>query len=111
METAILVDWSLFRHNPYTQDFVAERHEQAKLVLLVSYPDDSDYEPVKPYEHIEFDVIIRNTGHLPIVAFKATALSVIQEVSNLVPVIGLDSNAEVNAMYREAGVLITIDDL
>lgn len=111
METAILVDWSLFRHNPYTQDFVYERREHTKLVLLVGDPIISDYEPVKPYEDLDFDVIIRNTGDLPVVAFKATALSVIQEVSNLVPVIGLDNNAEVNAMYREAGVLITIDDL
>lgn len=111
METAILVDWTLYRHNPYTQDFVYARRNHTKLVMLVSDPTESDYEPINPYKDLDFDVIIRNTGDLPVVAFKTTATQVLMEVSNLVPVIGLDSNAEVNAMYREVGVLITIDDL
>jgi hypothetical protein len=113
METAILVDWTLFKANPYTRDFIYERMDKVKTVLLVADPHNDDYktfhcagDPI-----IEFDVVIRNTGDLPNVAFKTTAISVIQEVSNLVPVIGLDSDYEVNAVYREAGVLITIDDL
>jgi hypothetical protein len=113
METAILVDWNLFRDNPYTQDFVHAKSAHAKLVLLISDPTYQDYTPKYHQAHpeIDFDVVIRNTGDLPNVAFKTTALSVITEVSNLVPVIGLDRDREVNAMYREAGVLITLEDL
>lgn len=113
METAILVDWDLFSRNPYTQDFVIARHDHAKTVLLVGNPHGHDYStwtrPDIPL--FEFDVVIRNTGDLDDVMFKTTALSVIQEVSNLVPVIGLDTNNTVNAVYREAGVLITLEDL
>jgi hypothetical protein len=113
METAILVDWNLFKDNPYTRDFIYDRMNTAKTVLLVSDPGTDDYRTFKCAGDpiIDFDVVIRNTGDLPNVAFKTTALSVITEVSNLVPVIGLDRDREVNAMYREAGVLITLEDL
>jgi hypothetical protein len=113
METAILVDWTLFKANPYTRDFIYERMDKVKTVLLVADPHNDDYktfhcagDPI-----IEFDVVIRNTGDLDNVAFKATAVSVIQEVSNLVPVIALDTTPGTNSMYREAGVLITLQDL
>lgn len=113
METAILVDWDLFSRNPYTQDFVLDRVSYTKTVLLVNDPHRHDYTSwTRPdIDDFEFDVVIRNTGDLESVAFKATALSVIQEVSNLVPVIGLDTDNAVNAMYRAGGVLITLKDL
>jgi hypothetical protein len=107
------VDWDLFSRNPYTQDFVLERHDHTKIVLLVANPHAHDYSSwTRPDTgEFEFDVVIRNTGDLDNVAFKATAVSVIQEVSNLVPVIALDTTPGTNSMYREAGVLITLQDL
>lgn len=110
--TAILVDWTLFSNNPYIQDFVDARKAQARLVLLVEDPENNDYEhdfsPAVP--DIEWDAVIRNTGGLTDVVFKATALSVIQDASNMIPVIGLDYKKHINELYREGGVLITIED-
>lgn len=113
MNQTVLVDWSLFTANPYTQDFVASREGQARMVLLVSDPTVSDYnhETLPGVPDIEWDAVIRNTGALENVMFKATALSVIQDASNLIPVIALDANTEINRMYREGGILITVEDL
>lgn len=119
MNTAILVDWALFHTNPYTQDFVVKRDGQAKLVLLVSDPYKDDYDAFSPYfmearvfpvPDLEWDVVIRNTGKLPNVIFKAKALGVLHEASDLRAVIGLDADHAVNKMYREEGVLVTVED-
>ena len=113
MNQAILVDWALYHNNAFTQNFIEARKGQARMVLLVSSPNKDDYEPetASHLPDIEFDAVIRNTGNLTDVAFKATALSVIQDASNLVPVIALDGNRDNNLMYREGGVLITVEDL
>lgn len=119
MTNAILVDWALFHTNPYTQDFLVKRDGQAKFVLLVSDPINDDYDTFSPYfsearvfpvPDLEWDVIIRNTGKLPNVIFKAKALGVLHEASDLRAVIGLDKDRAVNKMYREEGVLITVED-
>lgn len=125
MNATILVDWTLFRTHPYVQDFVEARVGQARMVLLVTdpteddfeFPDESTHLPlttqtdiVHPRPQIDWDVVIRNSGGADVVAFKATALSVIQDVSKLEPVIALDANRAVNDMYREGGVLVTIED-
>lgn len=111
-ETAILVDWGLYRTNPYTQDFVTARVGQARMVLLVTDPlkDDYHYEDHENIPYVEWDAVIRNSARFPSVVFKATALTVLQDSSSLVPVIALDANNEVNKMYREGGVLITVED-
>lgn len=122
---AIIVDWTLFHSNPYTQRFVLEREDSARLILLVNDPESDDYvhpadvtadtfvpkNIVFPMPDIEWDAVIRNTGKLDVVDFKTKALSILKEASNINPVIGLDANHEVNAMYRKSGVLITIEDL
>ena len=119
MNTAIAVDWALFHTNPFTQEFVAKRDGQAKLVLLVSDPERDDYDPLSPYftearvfpvPDLEWDVIIRNSGGLDNVTFKTKALGVLHEASDLRVVIGLDVNHDINKMYRDQGVLITVED-
>ena len=112
-DTAILVDWDLYRTNPYTQDFINDRLGQARMVLLVSDPQRNDYEYEAHFgiPYVEWDAVVRNSAGLNNVAFKATALTVLQDSSTLVPVIGLDANNTVNSMYREGGVLITVEDL
>ena len=130
MNQTILVDWRLFRQNPYTQNFVKAREGQARMVLLVSDPLSNDYDheeasklaeanesdpgtefgPRNP-PYIEWDAVIRNTGGLPDVDFKKKALNVLQDASDLEPVIGLDIDYRVNLMYRGQGVLITTEDI
>lgn len=121
-ERAILVDWDLYRTNEHTQEFIQARVGQARLILLVSDPETSDYVhpadlPTLPHPtlnahaYVEWDAVIRNTGALGVVKFKYKALDIIQSVSNLDPVIGLDASTAVNDLYRESGVLITTEDL
>lgn len=116
-ERAILVDWDLYRTNPYTRDFVKAREGQARMILLVSDPTEHDYDhpadggPIVDDPEIEWDAVIRNTGDLDVVKFKVTALEIIMDVSNLDPVIGLDANNTINKHYRNEGVLITIEDI
>lgn len=115
MNSTILVDWALLRTHQDTQNFIAQREGQANMVLLVSQPktDDFDHDPENHpgVPDIQWDAVIRNTGGLPDVVFKATALTVLQDSSNLEPVVGLDPAYEVNNMYREGGVLVTALDL
>lgn len=113
MEPTIIVDWTLFRTNPYTQDFVMRRLGNARFVLLVSDPVNDNYEygdyPELPA--VNWDAVIRNSGGLEDVMFKAMAVDVLQNASSLQPVIALDPNPLVDKMYREAGVLITTKEL
>lgn len=123
MNQTILVDWRLYRQNPYTQDFVTAREGQARMVLLVSDPLSHDYDheqaladaETRPdhttVPYIEWDAVIRNTGGLDDVDFKKKALNILQDASDLVPVIGLDIDYRVNKMYRGQGVLITTEDI
>jgi hypothetical protein len=120
MNQTILVDWRLYRQNPYTQDFVTAREGQARMVLLVSDPLSHDYDHEEANAHtgdlesvpyIEWDAVIRNTGGLEDVDFKKKALNILQDASDLVPVIGLDIDYRVNKMYRGQGVLITTEDI
>lgn len=113
MNATIIVDWPLYQSNPWVQDFVSAREGQARMVLVVPEPETTDYVFGLPKftPEIAWDAIIRNSGGLESVAFKATALSVLQDASNLEIVIALDADAEVNGMYREGGVLVTVEDL
>lgn len=127
METAIIVDWELYCTNPYTQDFVAARAGQTRLVLLVPNPDLNDYDPTEPVESrtvpsrpitephqepLEFDVVIRNTGGKTTQEFKQHAMDIIRDVSTMLPVITLDGDLAMNKIYREVyGVLITTGDI
>ena len=112
-QRAILVDWELYRHNPHTQKFISDRADQARMILLVQAPELHDYEYTDDNDpwFVEWDAVIRNTGGLDVVKFKQKALEIIQDVSNLDPVIALDKNSRVNSMYRAHGVLITIEDM
>lgn len=116
-QRAILVDWDLYRTNPYTRDFVKDREGQARMILLVNDPATNDYihpadtSPISDDPEIEWDAVIRNTGDKDVVKFKVTVLEIIKDVSNLDPVIGLDVNNIVNKHYRNEGVLITIEDI
>lgn len=109
-ERAILVDWELYSGNPYAQDFVQARDGQARMILLVSNPATNDFD-YDSHATIEWDAVIRNTGPFDDVKFKMTALEIIKDVSNLDPVIGLDTNTTVNKHYRAEGVLITVEDI
>ena len=112
MTTAIIVDWTHYKGDPTTQRYIQRITTQApktSTVLMVSDPNDTLSCPSHIPE-IEWDVIIRNTGTLNDVKFKTKAFSVITEVSDLVPVIAFDDNHQINLMYRENGVLITLED-
>lgn len=129
MNATIIVDWPLFKDNPWVQDFIREREGMARMVLVVPTPNTDDYTwdehppgldnpPVQngqqmlyPMPEIAWDAVIRNSGNLQNVVFKATALSVIQDASTMEPVIALDPDHAVNEMYRDGGVLITIESL
>jgi len=112
---AVLVDYDLYNRNVAVRKWVWSREKHTAVVLLVSNPSKLDYDPedeIIPEYHIQdhrdFDVVIRNSGNLKDLDFKTRALSVIQDVSNLIPVVVFDSNWEVLEAYRNAGVLFTL---
>lgn len=109
MNTAIIVDWALFKTNPKVQAFVSQRAHVASTVLLVTDADDA-LNASSSVPEIEWDVIIRNTGKRPDVMFKMNAFDVLDEVSNLTPVIAFDYSVPVNTYYRDHGVLVTLED-
>lgn len=123
-ERAILVDWSLYSANTHVQEFIKAREGQARMVLLVTEPKTNDYMYPTDYtatddyptlgrdsiDGIEWDAVIRNTGDLADVKFKENAVTILKEVSNLDPVIGLDKSSAVNTVYRAQGVLVTTED-
>lgn len=116
MNATIVVDWPLFSGNPWVQDFVSTRQGHARMVLLVPNPDESDFifqgdETPSDVPFVNWDAVIRNSGDLENVVFKATALSVLQDASDLEVVVALDTDSDVNEMYRAEGVLITARDL
>lgn len=103
MTTAILVDWGLYQTNPAVRDFIAEREDDASIVVLVDHPT----EPLTR----DFDVTIRNTGGLNGVKFKIKALDVLNDLSDLDIVVALDPSDSISEVYRSMGVLITYGDL
>ena len=116
-ERAILVDWSLYSANTHVQEFIKAREGQARMVLLVTEPKTNDYihpadtlPTTQALDHPEWDAVIRNTGDLADVKFKENAVTILKEVSNLDPVIGLDKSSAVNTVYRAQGVLVTTED-
>ena len=117
-QRAIIVDWALYCANGHAQEFVKAREGQARMILLVSDPESNDYvHPADSHptentpDGIEWDAVIRNTGKLSDVVFKMNALDIILNVSNLDPVVALDSNSSINRSYRASGVLITTEDM
>lgn len=116
MKSTIIVDWPLFKANQWVQDFISERVGQARMVLLVPEPEKSDFifpedGQLSFVQEINWDAVIRNSGGLDNVVFKATALSVLQEASDLEIVIAIEGDPNINDMYREGGVLVTTESL
>lgn len=109
-ERAMIVDWTLYSANEQVRDFVAQRADHCRLVLLVENPATNDFDH-DVHSDIEWDAVIRNTGALDNVKFKTTALNVLIDVSNLDVVVGLDSSAPVQRMYKANKVLVTSEDL
>lgn len=108
-EPAILVDWDDVHDWPIYDAWLAKRQKNIKVVLLVSNPQEHDFE----YDNLQFepDVVLRNSikAPMPDLLFKTTAVVTIQESSNLVPVIGVDDSGAVREMYDDAGVVLTLD--
>jgi len=108
-EPAILVDWDDVHDWDAYADWLAKRQKNVKIVLLVSNPQEHDFE----YNGLRFepDVVLRNSlkAPMPDLLFKTTAVVTIQESSNLVPVIGVDDSGAVREMYDDAGVVLTLD--
>lgn len=100
---AILVDYDLYSTNQFVRDYVSDRSFHAALVMLVSNPDHNDFEPgdVDP----EFSAVIRNSARTPDIVFKTSALCVLQDSSNLIPVLAFDGNDEALDMFWDGGVL------
>ena len=112
METAIIVDWDLYRTHPATFKFIAEREGRTRLVLLVPFPELNDYNFTEEQDAVHWDVIIRNTGDKSSSEFKYNAMSIIRDVSTTIPIIALDSDPQMDAPYKlDFDVLCTFDDL
>jgi hypothetical protein len=115
-EPAMIVDWDHVCAFPEYAEYVAQKQKHVEVVMLVPNPFGSDFvQTVKSDNEyvyltdIEPTVVLRNNGGLRDVIFKAQAVSIIQDMSNLVPVAAWDDDPEVLDMYRAAGVVFTDD--
>lgn len=104
----MIVDWDHLCAFPDYEGYVIEKQEYLEVVLLVPNPFAYDFEGAD--SGVEPTVVLRNNGGLRDVIFKAQAVSLVQDMSNLVPVAAWDDDPEVLSMYRAAGVPFT-DDL
>lgn len=107
-EPAIIVDWDHVNAFTAYEDYIVHKQEHLEVVLLVPNPFGYDFDAADT--GIEPTVVLRNNGGLRDVIFKAQAVSLIQDMSNLVPVAAWDDDPEVLDVYRAAGVPFT-DDL
>lgn len=109
-EAAILVDYDLYRTSSAVRKWVRNREYKASLVMLVNNPQYFDYDPESPLNkgEAEFPVVLRNTGATPNLVFKTSALCVLQDMSNLIPVVSLDRDWQVQQMMRDGGVIVTL---
>lgn len=104
----MIVDWDHVQAFPEYEDWIVAKQEYLEVVLLV--PNPFGYDFTAEDTGIEPTVVLRNNGGLRDVIFKAQAVSLVQDMSNLVPVAAWDDDSEVLGMYRAAGVPFT-DDL
>src|SRR5690606_19480263 len=108
-QPAILVDYDMYTAEHSVRLWLKARQSNAKLILLVSDPDHHDYDPSADFveDDVEFDAVLRNHKATRDIAFKTSALCVMQD-SLVNPVVALDPDYTVNEMYREGGVLVTL---
>lgn len=105
-QSAILVDYELFADNPVLRGWLLVKQLSAKIILLVSNPDDRDFAH-EVWPDFEVDAVLRNHKHTLDIAFKTAALCVMQD-SLVDPVVAIDDDPLVVDMYESGGVLITI---
>jgi len=99
---AIVVDYEAIKDSPATVEYLNRKQRHAAIVLFVR---GNDYVPDDSFPL--FDAVLSNRKGIPDIAFKTAALVVVQDSSNLVPVVGIDNNIDVLNMYEDAGMLIT----
>lgn len=109
-KAAVLVDYDLYRLSPQVKRWCEKRADQTTLVMLVSNPQNHDYDPEAPLHANgpEFPVVLRNSGELPDLVFKTSALCVIQDMSDLTPVVSLDASFSAQQMFRAGGVIVSL---
>lgn len=109
-KVAILVDYDLFRLSPTLRTWCKSRENKATLVMLVTHPKYHDYKPADPSDgaEAEFPITIRNTASHPDLVFKTSALCVLQDMSDLYPVIAVDANRDIRQMYFDGGAIIVL---
>lgn len=116
-EPAIMVDWADLESSPALWAWVSERQYLAAIVITVMYPEHSDFRHESPHPgqtalyDLVSPVVLRNSTGKPMleVPFKAVAITSVQDMSNLQPVIAFDEHPVVRDMYREASVLLVED--
>lgn len=111
--TAILVDFDLWKAHETVQRWIKLRENKASLVLLVTDPEHNDFDWENtdiPFDTPEWAAVMRNSMHLRDIAFKTSALVILQDSSNLAPVIALDDDLHVQQMYEDGGVLLAMGE-
>lgn len=103
----MIVDWDHVCAFPDYEGYITAKQEHLEVVLLVPNPFAYNFDAAD--SGIEPTVVLRNNGDLPDVVFKAQAVSLIQDMSNLVPVAAWDDDPAVLEVYRAAGVPFTSD--
>lgn len=97
----------MFATFPRVQNWVMLREKGADLILLVSDPKHNDFSFDYPrtIDVPEWAAVIRNEAGTKDIVFKTAALCVIQDSSNFIPALALDSDLQVQQMYVEGGLL------
>lgn len=114
-QAAVLVDFDLYSYSDSVKDFIADKiflSPNTVFVLLVSDPAHNDYdlEKFRQKNFAEFSVVLRNTGQKKDFEFKKTAIGVVKEISNLIPVVLIDGDWSVRSQAEADGVLLTLSD-
>lgn len=112
-QPAILVDFNLLAHSSKLVCYLKKVQANAAIVLVVSDPIYNDYDEntmkggQQDPSGIEFSTVIRNSKTKPMsdLDFKTAVLCMVQDMSNLMPVIAFDNSFLVRNMYRDGGVL------
>lgn len=111
-QSAILVDFNMYSHYPTVQRWVELRENKTQLVLLISDPVHNDFDPTSSRwaNGPEWAAVLTNTGGTKDLVFKTSALCVVQDMSNLLPVIALDDDLHVQQMFEDGGVLLAMGE-
>lgn len=110
VNSAVLVDYDLYELNPELRLWCFLNKDKASFVLLVTEPTLHDYDPAthNPVpEAPDWQAVIRNKAGTPDIVFKTSALCVLQDHSNLLPVLAIDGDPEIQQMFRDGGVLLS----